>query len=730
MHAFSQTGLIGGAPMRTLITLSAAAVVAAVIAAPAAPAMASDQTVTVNFASTTGTAHGVGSGFLYGLSQDGIEPDDGLLASLAPTSGRGGGARLAGGGWIGDGYTDGTGFTTRIDSAIDQARRLNDGPTHATYDLLVSDLYGADTTQSSDTVYPCTNGNCANWISFIDDVVTDVQAAGVTVTYDIWNEPDNASFWAPGYAGTQYFQMWDSAVDEIRSLVPSASIVGPSVSNFNNNYITEFLTGAQAAGTVPTYLNWHFSGTPVADAATVNGDLAADGITGVKLSTNEYLDSSQENAGYEAWYLAQLAESGISYADHAIWADCCNVGSLDQTLVQNSSGTYVPTGQWWVYKDYADVTGSLAAVSDGSSTDAVAAEDSSRQIATVLLGDDAGNTGTITLNLNGLSAIPWAFSGTGANVVVQRIPDQNPLAQPIVVSSQIVAPGTASLSLPINWAAANDAYFVTITPATTGSVTIGSDLTSPSPNYFQYGSNWGDTTGIADTYNGTVDWSYTPGSTAVLHFTGNQIALHAVQDVDQGEMDISVDGSAPVTVDDYSPTRDPSAIVWTSPVLDPGPHVVTITVDSTKNAASSGYNIAIDSADVLSATRIDANATTGTHVVYGSGWGLTAGVDDMYDGTANWSYTAGSVATLTFTGTEIALHAVRDVDQGIMDISIDGSSPVAVDDYSPTRIASGVVWTSPTLAEGTHTLTITCTGTHDSSSSGNNIALDSVDIMP
>ena len=46
---------------------------------------------------------------------------------------------------------------------------------------------------------------------------------------------------------------------------------------------------------------------PVADAATVNGDLAADGITGVKLATNEYLNTVRENAGYEAWYLAQLA---------------------------------------------------------------------------------------------------------------------------------------------------------------------------------------------------------------------------------------------------------------------------------------------------------------------------------------------------------------------------------------------------------------------------------------
>jgi Carbohydrate binding module (family 6)/F5/8 type C domain len=585
---------------RMLITLSAAAALATAIVAPAAPALASSQTVIVNFASTTGTAHGVGSGFLYGLSQDGTGPDDGLLASLAPTSGRGGGARLSGGGWIGDGYTDGPGFTARIDSALDQAKRLNQLPTHAPYDLLVSDLYGADTTQPSNTVYPCANGNCSNWISFIDDVVADVQAAGVNVNYDIWNEPDNGSFWAPGYAGTQYFQMWNAAVNEIRRLVPSASIVGPSVSNFNNNYITEFLTGAKAAGTVPTYLNWHFSGTPIADAATVNGDLAADGISGVKLSTNEYLNTSGENAGFEAWYLAQLATSGISYADHAIWADCCNVGSLDQTLVQNSSGAYVPTGQWWVYKDYADVTGSLASVSDGSSTDAVAAEDGSRKIATVLLGDDAGNTGAVTLNLNGLSAIPWAFSGTGANVVVQRIPDQNPLAAPIVVGSQTLAPGTASLSLPINWVAANDAYFVTITPATTGSVTVDGAVTTPSPNYFQYGSNWGETTGVSDMYDGTANWSGTAGSTAVLHFTGNQVALHAVKDVDQGMMDVSVDGSAPVTIDDYSSTRNASGIVWTSPVLGPGPHVVTVTVDSAKNPASSGNTIAIDSADVLS----------------------------------------------------------------------------------------------------------------------------------
>ena len=101
----------------------------------------------------------------------------------------------------------------------------------------------------------------------------------------------------------------------------------------------------------------------------------------------------------------------------------------------------------------------------------------------------------------------------------------------------------------------------------------------------------------------------------------------------------------------------------------------------------------------------------------------------MFDGTANWSYTGGATATISFTGTEIGLHAVDDVDQGYMTISVDGGTPTTIDDYAPIRNASGVVWTSPFLTSGSHTITITVTGTHDSNSSGNNIALDSVDVF-
>ena len=100
----------------------------------------------------------------------------------------------------------------------------------------------------------------------------------------------------------------------------------------------------------------------------------------------------------------------------------------------------------------------------------------------------------------------------------------------------------------------------------------------------------------------------------------------------------------------------------------------------------------------------------------------------MYVGMANWSYATGATATFRFTGTQVAPRAVRDVDQGIMTVSVDGGAAQTVDNYASSRNASGVVWTSPVLAAGSHTITIVNTGNCNAASSGINIALDRADI--
>src|SRR5258708_3234129 len=201
---------------------------------PGSPSLAATTMVSADFSTNNGAPSHSGAGFLYGLSQDGSGPVDSLLQPLQITLMRGGGASI-GAGWIADGYTAGPSYQARITSALNQARRVTTGSYHATYDLLVSDLYGLGGLPVPDpnVKFPCDNGDCSNYINFIDRVLADVNAAGVFVSFDIQNEPDGTSFWQRGVNSTQYFQMWDTAVREIRRLKPGAWIIGPSYSGWN-----------------------------------------------------------------------------------------------------------------------------------------------------------------------------------------------------------------------------------------------------------------------------------------------------------------------------------------------------------------------------------------------------------------------------------------------------------------------------------------------------------------
>ena len=290
--------------------------VAGLVGVPAATpaAAAAGPTVTVNLASLGAAPNRAGAGFLYGLSQDGSAPSDALMQPLRPTLFRGGGARIAGHGWLGDGYAAGNGYRVRVNSAISQARRVTAAPYNAAYHLLVSDVWGADTEQPDSTVYPCDNGDCTNWQTFLRQVVNDVRSSGVKVGYDIWNEPDGTGFWKRGVNSAQYFQMWDTAVRTIRSIDPGASIVGPSYSGYNSTWLTQFVTHARDNGTLPTVLNWHFGNDPAADAADATRIQQNAGVGPLPMTINEYLFSDQQNPADLAWYLGRLSVSGVTAA--------------------------------------------------------------------------------------------------------------------------------------------------------------------------------------------------------------------------------------------------------------------------------------------------------------------------------------------------------------------------------------------------------------------------------
>ncbi|MGW3096732.1 RICIN domain-containing protein [Streptomyces sp. NPDC001102] len=436
---------------------------------------AAAKSLSVHLASTRGPATGVGEGFLYGISEDGSRPEDRFLQPLGVNAFRGGG--WFSGGWIKDGYQNGPATRADVDSIVAQAKRLTRPPYHAQYQVLVSDIYGANGGQPSNTRYPCDNGDCSNWISFIDSTVGALQASGLTFAYDIWNEPDISVFWTRGVNSAQYFQMWDSAYREIRRIAPGAQIVGPSLAftpQRNPGEWRTWLAHVKAAGTVPDMITNHNEGDvddPVAVAQSLDDALTSAGIGRLPLSSNEYQPADRQTAGVTAWYLARFAQSRYTNAMRGNWV-CCVTPNLTGVLTQ-SGGSWQPTGNWWALRDYADMTGTLVDTSGQVGSTAVsAAEDPAAERAVAVVGDSDGYTGAASMTFDGLSSVPWLSKAASVHVTVHRIPDQAPLGAPQTVYDQDVSATAGSITVPLTFQAAHDAFAVYVTPASSSGGTF------------------------------------------------------------------------------------------------------------------------------------------------------------------------------------------------------------------------------------------------------------------
>jgi hypothetical protein len=454
-------------PGRLALAAGTALTLALPLLAAAPGHAAGTESMSVDLSSTRGPSTGVGEGFLYGFSEDGTQPVDQFIQPLGINAFRGGG--WFSGGWIKDNYQLGSATQADINSIVAEGRRLTQPPYHAQYQVLLTDLYGLNGGQPSNTVYPCDNGNCSNWATFIDQTVGALQATGLKFSYDIDNEPDISVFWKAGVNSTQYFQMWDTAYRELRKVAPSATIVGPSFAftplSAPGQWST-WLAHVKSAGTVPDMITNHDEGDvddPVAVSQALNGQLSSAGIPARPLSANEYQPADRQTAGVTAWYLARFAQSGYTNAMRGNWS-CCVTPNLTGVLTQ-VNGTWQPTGGWWALRDYADMTGTLVNTSGQVNSTAISAsEDSTAKRVVAIIGDSNGYTGAASVTFSGLASQSWLSGGGSVNVTVNRIPDQAPLTAPQVVYSQTVSASSGSVTVPFTFQSSHDAFAIYVTP--------------------------------------------------------------------------------------------------------------------------------------------------------------------------------------------------------------------------------------------------------------------------
>ncbi|HEU5129778.1 MAG TPA: ricin-type beta-trefoil lectin domain protein [Glycomyces sp.] len=454
--------------VRTTTVLGAALLLALALLV-AAPARGQAQVaLNVNLASEVGPSNGVGLGFLYGVTGDGSQPTDELLEPLRMNAFRAGGHMTRG--WIEDGYQYGPATQTIIDSIVDQAQRFTQPPYEAQYQAILSDIYGAYGGQPADTMYPCDGGDCSNWAEFVAAVVGELRDTGLPMSYDIWNEPDIDIFWERGVNSEQYFQMWDTAVREIRRVDPDAVVLGPSFAYTPERRPEQWQTWLQHTKTADTLPDWianHTLGVvddPVAVGQDTLDALAANGIDPLPMSANEYQPADMQTTNVLAWYLARFAQSDYDNALRGNW-DCCLKPNLTGLLTETAGG-WEPTGLWWTMRAYADMTGTLVATSEQVGDTAIsAAKDSDEQRAVAVIGDLHGYTGSASVTFDGLASAPWLATDGDVRVTVQRMPEQAPLGAPQVVFSQDMNASGGSITVPITFQQPEDAYAVYLTPA-------------------------------------------------------------------------------------------------------------------------------------------------------------------------------------------------------------------------------------------------------------------------
>ncbi|MEU4346055.1 RICIN domain-containing protein [Streptomyces sp. NPDC023838] len=444
------------------LAVSSVAVVLTALATtliPAAPSQAADTGVTVDFANAGGAPTYRASGMIYGMTPNGSLPQDHFFKDIKWHFMRAGGAQLNKGGYA----TSLAEYQTRWNATLAQYKRT--AALGGTFVLLPHDLWGADST--TNVGWPGDNGDWTRFDAFVTQLVNDVKANNMTVEWDLWNEPDGRGFW--GASQSQYLQMWSRFYARVRAAFPNQLIVGPSIANqpvSSNTWWTTYLDYVKAHNVAPDIYSWHDEpADPVPGTAGANATLAAAGLTNTRpYQINEYAAYSQQNPGGGAWFIGRLERAGADGL-RGNWASGTNLHDDEANLLtRNSSGQYLPLGEWFMYRYYGSQTGNIVNLVPGSNTDGLATKDNAAKNAKVLLGSN-GNTGNVTVNLTGLGTTSVVESGK-VRAVVQRVPHNNGAAvagsETIADTTLTVSNNAASVSLP--WSNAKDGYTITLLP--------------------------------------------------------------------------------------------------------------------------------------------------------------------------------------------------------------------------------------------------------------------------
>jgi hypothetical protein len=296
-----------------------------------------------------------------------------------------------------------------------------------------------------------------DWLTKVDTMVRARLAATGTsniAAWEIWNEPDWT--WNTTAAGA-WNAGWVRTYQRIRSLDPVTPIAGPGDSSWNQSRMSSFLSYAKANNALPDVTVWHELSGPSGIAAHVSAYRALEsslGITPRPIVINEYATTGEIDVpGAITSYIAKFERSGVTAADRAFWYE---YGTVNGLTVNNQ-----PTGTWWPYKWYGDMSGNMvqSVPASQSGLDGFAAYDGTRKIVNVVFGNEAGAN---TVRVTGLAGL-----GGSVRVTLESAPSSGrftAVAAPTAISTATYPVSGGAISVPVAGMDAARAYHLVIQP--------------------------------------------------------------------------------------------------------------------------------------------------------------------------------------------------------------------------------------------------------------------------
>lgn len=242
---------------------------------------------------------------------------------------------------------------------------------------------------------------------------------------------------------------------------------------------------------------------------------------------------------------------------------------------------------------------------------------------------------------------------------------------------------------------------------------------------------------VGEAAAGTISGSNRAGDAVTVAFDGTQATLVGVAGPRGGEALASIDGNEPVALS-FRAKGTGGEVTWRTPVLIDGPHTLRVEVAS-DDAGNRGW-VGLDRVEVVpargGASSVDdqSEGTGGGRLDYrGDGWLSCPGCINrtgLYHSSVTSTAVAGESVDFRFTGSSVELYGLRASNQGIATVLIDGVEVGSADYYGKVRIGNQLIWTSPALEPGDHTLTLVATGAGNAQASGVDINVDRLVVRP